>query len=159
MHFLLPLLDRTPDVFFRSNAFPLAFQICMASLTVVHTEVLVAALEVVRDILSHDCLSTQPTAVPTSDFPVYAAAIQDVLEKNGQAFVACVLSGMIGDFPEDCLSSIIVIFRMLASVFPAQMSAWIQNVAPTLPVSAGLVPARQQFVTEITTCVLLSCAS
>ncbi|KAL1709000.1 armadillo-type protein [Schizophyllum commune] len=153
LHFLLPLLDRTPDVFFRSNAFPLAFQICMASLTVVHTEVLVAALEVVRDILSHDCLSTQPTAVPTSDFPVYATAIQDVLEKNGQAFVACVLSGMIGDFPEDCLSSIIVIFRMLASVFPAQMSAWIQNVAPTLPVSAGLVPARQQFVTEITTAI------
>ena len=130
----------------------------MSILTFLHTDVLLSALEFFLDILSHDFLSTHPTAVPTSYFPVYSAAIQDVLEKNGQAFVACVLSGMIGDFPEDCLSSIIVIFRMLASVFPAQMSAWIQNVAPTLPVSAGLVPARQQFVTEITTCVL-SCAS
>lgn len=153
LHLLLPLLDRVPDVFFRSSAFPVAFQICMTALTVVQTEVLITALEVVRDILSHDCLSSQPRQIPTSDFPVYAANIQAVIEKDGQAFVACVLNGMIGDFPEDCLSSIIVIFRMLATVFPAQMAAWIQSIAASMPTSASLIPAKEQFVADITNAI------
>ncbi|KAG5647647.1 hypothetical protein DXG03_009000 [Asterophora parasitica] len=152
LQMLLQLVDHGPDIFFQSSAFPLAFRAAMASLTVVHTDIIFASLDLFRIILTHDCL-VPTTASPPPKFPLYAAAIRAVFEKEGYELVGYLLSGLIGDFPEDSTSAVVSIFRVISFVWTAQLVSWLPAVLQQLPTVAAPNEAKTQFLSDVNSAV------
>lgn len=149
LQMLLQMIDFTPDVFFPSPALAVAFRAAMAALTLVHSDIVFAALDLIRTILSHECLqpSTQP---PPPKFPIYAAAIQPVVEREGAELTGLLLAGTIGEFPEESMHMVVTIFRVLGSLWPTQLLAWLPPAVQQLPSSTVTDPAKTTFVSDVT---------
>lgn len=145
---VLSLVDHAPDVFFPSPAFPIAFRAAIAGLTLVHADVVFAALDVLRTVVAHDCLD--PAPVPPPEFRIYAAAIKPVIEKEGLELTGYLLSGLTGDFPEDSVSSVITIFRVLAALWSSQLLSWLPVVLQQLPPTSIPDAAKTAFIAEVT---------
>jgi len=145
---LLQFLSLAPDTLFVSSAFPLAFRAAMTGLTVVHSDIIFAALGFFRGILTHDCLD--PQAVPPPKFSIYAASIRDAVGANGLTLVACILNGLVGDFPEEATATIVSIFRVLVYIWPTQLSVWLPQVLEQLPLQSVPTQSRSQFLSEVT---------
>ncbi|KAI0361316.1 ARM repeat-containing protein [Trametes cingulata] len=148
LQMLLQMIEFTPDVFFPSPAFAVAFRVAMAALTLVHSDIVFAALDLLRTIFSHDCL------VPTSEppppkFPIYAAAIRPVVEREGQELISLLLSGLVGDFPEEAIGMVVTIFRVLGGLWPTQLRAWLPPAVQQLPSTAAPDQVKSLFLTDI----------
>ena len=144
---LLQFVSLAPDILFVSSAFPLAFRAAMAGLTVVHTDIIFAALDLFRSILTHDCLD--PQAVPPPKFPAYASFIHDVVRDNGLTLVACILNGLVGDFPEEATATVVSIFRVIVCTWPTQVSTWLPQVLEQLPPQSIPAQSKSQFLSEV----------
>ncbi|TFK56998.1 ARM repeat-containing protein [Heliocybe sulcata] len=151
LRLLLQMLEYTPDLFFQSSAFPLAFQVAMAGLTLIHSDIVFASLDLFRMMLTHDCLD--PPVVPPPKFPIYAAAIRAVVEKEGLQLVGYLLSGVVGDFPEDSTSTVVTIFRVITTLWPMQLLTWLPQVLQQLPSSAAPNQVKTQFLADVTNCI------
>lgn len=148
LHMLLRLADLAPDVFFQSPAFPTAFRAAMAALTLIHTDIVFASLDLFRTILTHDSLT--PIVPVPPKFPIYSAAIHEVFEKEGFEFVGYLLTGLIGDFPEDSTSTVVTIFRSISVVWTSQLLSWLPSVLQQLPATSAPNLAKSQFLEEVT---------
>lgn len=146
----LQLVDFAPDIYFQSSAFPLAFRASTAALTVIHSDIIFTALELFRLIVTHDCLGpVLPSPVPPK-FPLYAAAIRGVVDKEGFEFVGYVLTGLVGDFPEDSTSLVVSILRAISFTWSNQFISWLPAILQQLPTTAAPNQAKTQFLTEVT---------
>lgn len=147
---LLQMVEYAPDVFFESSAFPVAFQANMAALTLVHSDIIFASLELISYILTHDCLLPPENTIPPPKFVIYAAAIRAVIDKEGFALVGYILSGLVGQFPEDTAHKVVTLMRVLASLWPSQLLVWLPPILQQLPTSSAPNPAKAQFLAEMT---------
>ena len=145
---LLQLVDFAPDVFFTSPAFPIAFRAAMAGLTLIQSDVVFTALDFTRGVLTHECLN--PTPNPPPKFSVYANAIRPVIEKEGLEFTGCLLAGLTGDFPEDSVSSVITILRVIAMLWSSQLLAWLPVVLQQLPSATTPDQTKAVFLADVT---------
>ncbi|KAI0053348.1 ARM repeat-containing protein [Auriscalpium vulgare] len=150
MRMLLQMVDYSPDIFFESLAFPIAFRIALAGLTLIQSEIVFVSLDLIRIILNHDCLEPPANAPPPPKFPIYANAIRGVIDAEGFELTGLLLAGLVGDFPEEASSSIISIFRVLASQWSTQLVAWTPPVLQQLPSSVAPDDAKALFLKEIT---------
>jgi transportin-3 len=148
LRMLMSLVDYAPDVFFPSPAFPIAFRAAIAGLTLIQADVVFAALDVLKAVVAHECLD--PAPVPPPKFPIYAAAIKPVVEKEGLELTGYLLSGLTGDFPEDSVSSVITIFRVLAALWTSQLLSWLPVVLGQLPTTSVPDAAKTAFISEVT---------
>ncbi|KDQ63496.1 hypothetical protein JAAARDRAFT_169378 [Jaapia argillacea MUCL 33604] len=153
LRMLLQMIEFTPDILFQSSVFPLAFRVAMAALTLVHTEIVFAALDFIRAILTHDCLSPPSNVIPPPKFPLYAEAIRPVVEKEGMELVGCLLTGLVGDFPEESTSIVVTIFRMLAGLWPSQVLVWLPSVLQQLPLATAPGQAKAQFLADVNSAI------
>jgi transportin-3 len=149
LQMLLQLAEFRPDVFFLSEAFPLAFESAMAALTLVHSDIIFAALDLFRMILTHDSLAPATTTPPPPKFPTYASAIVTVIEAAGFYFLRYLLHGLVGNFPEDAVSAVVTIFRSMAALCSSQMLSWVPAVTEELPLSMVPSQAKTQFLTGV----------
>ncbi|KAI0320348.1 ARM repeat-containing protein [Amylostereum chailletii] len=149
---LMELVEYAPDIFFESSAFPFAFRVAMTALTLLQSDIVFATLDLFRIVLTHDCLSPPDALNPTPPpkFPIYANIIRRIVEKEGQDFVALLLTGLVGDFPEDSTSTVIAIVRVLAALWPSALVAWATPVLQGLPVASTPEEAKAQFVKDLT---------
>ncbi|CCL98288.1 uncharacterized protein FIBRA_00282 [Fibroporia radiculosa] len=145
----LQMLEYTPDVFFPSPAFPVAFRAAIAALTVVHSDIVFAALDFIRNIVTHDCLSPSSTTPPPPKFPVYAAAIRPVVQKEGLELTGYLLSGLVGDFPEESAPIVVTIFRVLAGLWQAELLSWLPAVLQQLPPISATDQLKAQFLADM----------
>ncbi|KAG6851195.1 hypothetical protein H0H93_015205 [Arthromyces matolae] len=148
---LLKLVDKCPDIFFQSSAFPLAFRATMAALTVVHTDVVFAALDLFRYILTHNCLENNPS--PPPKFPSYATAINGVVQKEGYELVGYLLAGFISDFPEDSTSTVVSIVRAIAFKWGHELLTWLPTILGQLPSTAAPNEAKTRFLNDVTSAI------
>ena len=146
---LLQMIEYTPDILFPSSAFPVAFRAAMLALSLVQSDIVFAALDFVRMIITHDSLSPPMSTPPPPKFPLYAAAIRPVIEKEGPELVTYLLTGLVGDFPEESTSLVVTIFRVLAALWPAQLLTWLPVVLQQLPVTSAPEQAKRQFMADI----------
>ena len=145
---LLQMLEYTPDVFFPSPAFVVAFRVAMAGLTLVYSDIAYAAIDLIRSILAHDCLA--PTSQPPPPkFPIYANAIRPVVEREGLTLTGYILAGIVGDFPEESVHMVVTIFRVLATLWPSQLLVWLPSAIQQLPPSAVPDTAKAALVADI----------
>lgn len=141
------MLEYAPDLLFPSPAFATAFRAAMAGLTLVQSDIVFAALELLRDILTHECLDPPP--VPPPKYPVYAAAIKPVIEAQGLDLTVLLLSGAVGDFPSDSIASVITIFRAICKLWPSQVVGWLPIVLQQLPPKAISYEVKSTFMTDV----------
>jgi len=146
---LLQFVNIEPDVIFVSPAFALSFRCAMAGLTVVHSDIIFASLDLFRSILTHDCLD-QGASSRNSKFTLYASAIRNAMDKEGLQIAGCLLNGLVGDFPEDAASTVVSIFRSLVFNWSNQILIWLPPVLEQLPVTNIPNDAKTQFLQEVT---------
>jgi transportin-3 len=149
---LLQYLSLSPEILFGSSAFSLAFRCAMMGLTVIHTDIVFATLDLFRGILTHDCLESRTAGTPAKYAP-WAAAIQDAMNKEGQQFVAYILNGFVSDFPEDGASTVVSIFRALASGWPQQLLVWLPPILERLPAATIPNESKAKFLQDVTTTI------
>ncbi|EMD41983.1 hypothetical protein CERSUDRAFT_110525 [Gelatoporia subvermispora B] len=155
LQMLLQMIEYTPDILFPSSAFPVAFRAAMLALNLVQADIVFAALDFVRMIVTHDCLSPSSTHPPPK-FPIYSAAIRPVVEKEGPELVGYLLSGLVGDFPEESTSLVVTIFRVLSALWPAQLLTWLPVVLQQLPVTSAPEQAKRQFMTDVSSAIQMT---
>jgi len=143
------MVEFAPDIFFESSAFPAAFHITLAALTLIHTDTVFASLDLVRMVLTHDCLIPNPVKQPPPKFPLYAATIHQVIDKEGFEFTSLLLTGLVGDFPEETASIIVTLFRVLASLWPSQLQQWMSVILQGLPVTSVPADAKVRFAKDL----------
>ena len=143
------MVEFAPDIFFESSAFPAAFHIALAALTLIHTDAIFASLDLIRTILTHDCLTPDPLKTPPPKFPLYANTIHQVIDKEGFDFASLLLTGLIGDFPEETASTVVTLFRVLASLWPSQLQQWAPVILQGLPVTSTPEDAKVRFMKDL----------
>lgn len=148
LQMLLQMTDYAPDVLFTSPAFPIAFRAAMAALTLVQADIVFAALDFIRSVITHDCLDPSLSSPPPK-FPIYAAAITPVIEQEGPALTGYLLAGVVGDFPEESTSTVIGVFRRLASLWPTRLLSWLPVVLQQLPSASAPDQAKTEFVNDM----------
>ena len=146
---LLQLFEKRPDVFIESAAFPTAFRIAIVSLELVHSDIIYAALDLLRGIVTHDSLDPS-LKNPPPKFPGYAAAIRQVVAGEGMEMTAKLLGGLINDFPEETVSLVVTIFRMLSVLWPEQLLSWLPDAVNSVPMPASFAPAKEQLLNDVT---------
>ncbi|KAF8971485.1 armadillo-type protein [Flammula alnicola] len=150
LQMLLQYVTLAPDVLFTSSAFALAFRCAMTGLTVVHSDIIFASLDFFRSVLTHDCMEPVTVATPPK-FAIWSASIRDAMNKEGLQFVACILNGLVGEFPEDSAATVVSIFRSLVYIWANQLLVWLPPVLEQLPVTSVPNVAKAQFLQEVTT--------
>jgi len=150
---LLQLQDRLPDIFFESPSFPTAVRVAIAALSLIHSDVIFAALDLLRAIVTHDCLDSSTTTRPSPKFIVYASAIRSVIQDEGPVLLANLLNGIVNDFPQESTSTVITIIRMLAITFPKELVIWLPQALDQVAMAASFTPAKNQLLTDITKAV------
>ncbi|KAL5518958.1 MTR10 [Sanghuangporus vaninii] len=152
LHMLLHLFEKRPDVFIESPAFPTAFRIAIISLTLIQSDIIFASLDLLRGIVTHDSLDPS-LKNPPPKFPSYAAAVRQVVASEGMEMTAKLLGGLINDFPEETVSLVVTIFRMLAVLWPEQLLAWFPEAINNVPMPASFGPAKQQLLSDVTSSI------
>lgn len=143
------MYERRPDIFFESSVFPLAIRIAIVSLSVIHSDVIYASLDLLRGIVTHDALDLSNRTRPPK-FPIYEASIRRVISTEGLQLTANLLNGLVNDFPEESVSTVITIFRMLANLWPQQLLEWLPQVLDKLPMASSFTPAKQKLLEDVT---------
>ena len=146
---LMNMVEFAPDIFFESSAFPVAFHIALAALTLIHSDTIFASLDLIRMILTHDCLTPDPLKPPPPKFPLYAQTIHQTIEKEGFEFTSLLLTGLAGDFPEETASIIVTLFRVLASLWSRQVQQWAPVVLQSIPVTSAPEEAKVRFMKDL----------
>jgi len=153
LRMLTSMVPSAPDIFFQSSAFPLAFRTAMEALTLVHSDIIFASLDLFLLILTHDCLNPNPSVPPPPKFPIYTSAIQGVVQKDGFQFLCYLLNGLVGDFPEDSMSTVVSIFRAISLIWGSQLLVWLPAVLQQLPISAAPQQVQAQFFSDVSRAV------
>ncbi|CDO73497.1 hypothetical protein BN946_scf185013.g132 [Trametes cinnabarina] len=148
LQMLLQMVNNAPDVLFPSPAFPIAFRVAMAALTLVHSDIVFAALDFLRSLVTHDSLNPT-TEPPPPKFPIYAAAIKPVVERQGQELTGLLLAGLVGDFPAESIPMVVTIFRVLALLWPTQLHAWLPPIIQQLPSTSAPEQVKSSFLADV----------
>jgi transportin-3 len=146
---LMNMVEFAPDIFFESSAFPAAFHIALAALTLIHSDTIFASLDLIRMILTHDCLAPDPRKPPPPKFPLYAQTIHQTIDKEGFEFTSLLLTGLVGDFPEETASIIVTLFRVLASLWSRQLQQWAPVVLQSILVTSAPEDAKVRFMKDL----------
>ena len=120
----------------------------MAPLTLVHSDIIFETLDLFRIMFTHDCLL--PSVQQPPKFSIFATAIHEVVEKEGFAFVGYLLAGLVGDFPEDSIPSVVSVFGVVSALWTEQLLSWLPPVLEQLPTATSPHQAKGQFMTDVT---------
>lgn len=150
LQLLLQLIQYSPDIFFENAAFPMAFRVAIAALTLIHSDIIFCSLDLIRAVVTHDALDPADNAPPPK-FPSYANAIRQTINAEGLQLTGHILAGIVGDFPEESVSTVVTIFRMLAVLWSEELLVWLPQVLNQLTTPVSFAQAKHQLLTDVTT--------
>ncbi|KAA1106213.1 Nuclear import receptor [Puccinia graminis f. sp. tritici] len=171
IHLLSSLMDNQPEILIPSSCFHQSFPLVLTSLEFVDPEPVFTSLNYVRQILGHSSLELQAAAssssgaggkpgsttskpgssqmavpVAPAGYDVFAQSINQVVSQNGYLLSEVLLRRTLTDFPEDSLSTVIILFRLLADFFPTQLATWVPSVVERLSPKVATIPDREKFL-------------
>jgi len=148
---LVQLEVMAPDIFFESSSFPHAFSAALAGFQVVQSDTIFSALELNQNIMEHNSLN--PTSHQNAPkYSIYASAIKSTIEQEGFNLLGCLMAGLTGqfpEFPEDCTTPIISVFRSLVEFWPTQLLVWLPAVLEQLPPGTAPNEGKLQFLNDV----------
>lgn len=157
----------SPDEIFLSSAFPAAFQSVLTALTLLTPQIVLTALDALRDVIGHEALnwdsSNPPQLSPHEqhkyrNYPQFYAAIRSVVEASAVQLVQLLLDVLVGG-AEDEPYTVITILRMLSIQFPAVLAANVPVSVEQLSTKAAAPAEKAEFLTKFNACVRFLCLS
>lgn len=171
VHLLASLMENQAEILITSHCFDQSFPIVLTCLEFLDPEPIFTSLNYVRQILGHSSLellsqsSTSGTTASTlvtstTDNPVnapsapagyilLAQSIQKIIDQYGYLLCDVLLRRVLTDFPEDCLSTVLIVFRLLSLYFPVGLSNWIPGIVERLPAKVASINDRQTFLVAL----------
>jgi transportin-3 len=172
-------MDYQPEILIPSSCFHQSFPLVLTCLEFVDPEPVFTSLNYVRQILGHSSLELQAAAssssgaggkpgsttnkpgsnqmavpVAPAGYDVFAQSINQVVSQNGYLLSEVLLRRTLTDFPEDSLSTVIILFRLLADFFPTQLATWVPSVVERLSPKVATIPDREKFLVAFKQLVL-----
>lgn len=154
IHACMAVLNNTPSALFLSPQFPQVFRAALAALTLLKTETVATALDLVLGIAGHDSLMlpvtpSQPgTPLPTAagtpnpdgspsmeDLAAYAAAIRHVVGQQGFQLASVLLNGLVTQFSPEVMPVVVTTLKVLSGGFAGEMMSWLPGIVEQLPTS------------------------
>lgn len=142
------MVEYAPDIFFVPSTFPVAFRVALGALTLINTDTVFASLDLIRMILTHDCLNPEPLN-PPPNFPLYARVIHQTVNKEGFQLASLLMAGLVGDFPEEAASIVVTLFRVLASLWPSELQQWSPVILQSIPAASTPEEAKVRFMKDL----------
>lgn len=144
-----------------SPAFTAVFQVALACLTLPNPSTLLTTLELLRDVLGHDSLDSAPSSfssgastpslhVPSgpAGYVAMCPAIRTAVQAHGFQLCQLLLTGLLVEFPEDAVSTVVTLFALLSTRFPDAVKVWVPPIAEGLPSKAASPNDRAAFVAK-----------
>ncbi|KAH9473766.1 hypothetical protein MJO29_000822 [Puccinia striiformis f. sp. tritici] len=170
IHLLSSLMDNQAEILISSNCFHQSFPIVLTSLEFFDPEPIFTSLNYIRQILGHSSLELQSTSsAPTSgngegksaimtttnkaniqtdqaEYQLFVQSIKQLIVQNGYLLTEVLLRRTLTDFPEDSLSLVIILFRLLSDFFPMELATWVPSVIERLPPKIVSIADREKFL-------------
>jgi transportin-3 len=155
-HLVRALLYDSPDEILLSNAFPAAFQSVLTALTLLTPQIVLTALDALRDVIGHEALSWDSSNPPQlspyeqrkyQNYPQFQAAIRAVVEASAVQLVQLLLDVLVGG-GEDEPYTVITILRMLSIHFPTVLAANVPVSLEQLPTKAAAATEKAEFLAK-----------
>lgn len=162
------LLYDSPDEILLSTAFPSAFQSVLTALTLLTPQIVLTALDALRDVIGHEALSWDPSNAAQlppfqqqkfQNYPQFSMAIRAVVEASAVQLVQLLLDVLVGG-GEDEPYTVITILRMLSLQFPSVLAANVPVAVEQLPTKAAGPSEKVEFLEKFNAYVplpLLTC--
>ncbi|GAA5997066.1 mRNA transport regulator MTR10 [Rhodotorula paludigena] len=160
VHLVLALIEVAPDHIFLSSAFPAAFQSVLTALTLPSVRIVLTALDTIRAVVGHDCLSSPDGSysdLPLSPaqraaYPLYVPAIRAVVEATSTQLVQLLLDVLVAggeDEPYNCMT----ILRLLSIQFPTVLAQTVPAAVELLPARAAGPAEKQEFLNKFASAI------
>jgi len=156
---LSSLMDTQDSILLSSSCFHQSFPIVLTCLEFFDPEPVYTSLDYIRQILGHSSLEMQngtttgPDGKPGSsgksssaDCALFAQSISQLVTQNGYLLCEVLLRRTLTDFPEDALSTVIILFRLLSDFFPLQLASWVPTIMDHLPPKVVTLPDKEKFL-------------
>ncbi|SNX83219.1 related to MTR10 - involved in nuclear protein import [Melanopsichium pennsylvanicum] len=153
VHTCLAELNNVPSILFLSPQFPQVFRAALVALTLLKTETVGTALDLVLGIVGHDALmlpvtASQPgTPMPAAgtpnadgspsmeDLASYAAAIRHAVGQQGFQLASVLLNGLVTQFSPEVMPVVVTTLKVLSGAFIGEMILWVPGIVEQLPTS------------------------
>jgi len=152
-------MDTQDSILLSSSCFHQSFPIVLTCLEFFDPEPVYTSLDYIRQILGHSSLEMQsgtttgPDGKPGSsgkrssaDYALFAQSISQLVTQNGYLLCEVLLRRTLTDFPEDALSTVIILFRLLSDFFPVQLASWVPTIMDHLPPKVVTLPDKEKFL-------------
>ncbi|WAQ90635.1 hypothetical protein PtA15_13A34 [Puccinia triticina] len=173
IHLLSSLMDYQDQILISLNCFHQSFPLVLTCLEFFDPEPIFTSLNYIREILGHSSLELQAAAssssgaggkpgsatsnaapgsnqvsipVAPAGYNLLAQSINQLVTQNGYLTSDVLLKRTLTDFPEDCLSTVIILFRLLADFYPTQLASWVPSVIERLPPKVATIPDKEKFL-------------
>lgn len=151
IHTCLTVLNNVPSMLLLSPQFAQVFRATLAALTLLKTEIVGTALDLMLGMVGHDSLMMPvtasqpgtPLAAPGAlnadgtpsmdDMGSYAAAIRHVIGQQGFQLASVLLNGLATQFSPEVMPVAITTLKVLSSGFAGEMVAWVPGIVEQLP--------------------------
>ncbi|GAA5924291.1 mRNA transport regulator MTR10 [Sporobolomyces koalae] len=149
-HLVRAMLYDSPDEILLSSAFPAAFQSVLTALTLLTPQIVLTALDALRDVIGHEALGWNPANASQlapyeqakyRNYVQFQTAIRAVVEASAIQLVQLLLDVLVAG-GEDEPHSAITILRMLSIHFPTVLAANVPVSVEQL-VSKAAAPAEK----------------
>jgi len=135
------MLDYSPQSFYASAGFETTILTCLVAMTMIHSDIVFASLDLIRTILSSDVFNDpRGSASPNS------MRVREILTTLGFQLVGTLLTGLTGNFPEEAISVVTLIFQQTAILWPSEMLNWLPTVLISIPPSSCPQEAKSEFL-------------
>ncbi|CEH14085.1 Nuclear transport regulator [Ceraceosorus bombacis] len=172
----LQVSARNPVLLFPTPIFPHAFRAAVTALALLDQRVLGTSIDFLCEVLGHDSLSlpvneghagvsvvpygepgsrrsdTQPTELNHA----IADNIRKVVADQGQALTSVLISGLVGHFQPDILSTVMTAIRLLALAFPQETLGWAAHAVEPLPNTTVPSKDKHAFMTNFSNAIATS---
>jgi hypothetical protein len=148
------MIDYAPETLMSSPGLETAFLNCLVAMKLVHTDIIVSALDFLFVVLK----LTRPQDHQSS----YTLRVNEIFTVHGFQLLNQLLEGMLGNFHEESLSTVIALFRCIAEQWPSELSGWLPSLMDALPGNSCSQQLKSKFIADCTRCasfgIVLLCA-
>ncbi|KAI9600178.1 hypothetical protein KEM48_000592 [Puccinia striiformis f. sp. tritici PST-130] len=81
-----------------------------------------------------------------AEYQLFVQSIKQLIVQNGYLLTEVLLRRTLTDFPEDSLSLVIILFRLLSDFFPMELATWVPSVIERLPPKIVSIADREKFL-------------
>jgi transportin-3 len=135
-----------PGILFDSPGLDTAVACCLVALKLIHTDIIFSSLNFLTAILE-PAKPLQFQNGTATRFPNFIR-VNEVFVANGFQLMGSLLDGLLGNFPEESLSTVISLFRHVADQWPAEFAGWLPPLMQGLPGNLCTEQMKTKFVED-----------